>query len=387
MQSDISVTFVPRVGDDGLPLDSLPRECYTTPEWFQRDMDMVFRRRWLFVCHVSEIPNSGDYVSYEIAKESVIVARDRKGGVNAFHNVCRHRGIRFVEPGKGNVKVFICEFHLWTYNLDGTLRGAPRMPGLDKSCYGAKSVQCEVWNGMVFINLMEEPAKPVAGYLCNVDLRSHHLDRVKVIATREYRLKANWKINFETYTDSYHVEAIHANTINKILDMNSETTAYDNTDDELHNREDFFVFSDDMRDGAFFPGMSSQTFDGHPVCRKNFGDGVTVPPPKLVAWTPSFSVAAFPDYGYIFDWIPISTNETLFRNRWIVHEDAIEGVDYEIDEVTAFVNAFNQEDTGIVAKQQLGVESMAYVPGPYQVPLEQATRLFVGHYLSMVGVI
>jgi len=390
----------PEEGNDGLPLTALSREFYTSPEWFQRDIERVFRRRWLFACHVSEVPNPGDYKTLEIGADSIIVARDQRGKVNAFHNVCRHRGTRLCQPGSGKTKTFVCPFHAWAYNLDGTLRGAPHMQGLDKGLYGAKPVWCEVWNGMIFINLLQERPKPVSEYLGTVKLAGYQLEHAKVIEARDYRIKANWKINGETYQECYHCAGIHRDSLAKILIPMTAHDAFENTFSEpahghngdgegahashQHGSREFLMYSPDLRKGLLAPGLQTQSWNGQLMSKRLLGEGTAPQPPSLTQWFPNWSVGAFPDTAFIIDWLPLSATETLWRTRWLVHEDAVEGVDYQVEEVIRLADMFNREDKEVVELQQLGVSSSGYVPGPLQRPLEEEMRKYIGAYISLV---
>ncbi|RKE23853.1 Rieske-like 2Fe-2S protein [Paraburkholderia sp. BL23I1N1] len=98
MGNDADLNF-PEMGSDGFPLTSLPQEFYISEKWFERNIALVFRRRRLFACHISEIAEPGDFTTFELAKDSVVVARDRRSQINAFPNVCRHRGSRLCETG------------------------------------------------------------------------------------------------------------------------------------------------------------------------------------------------------------------------------------------------------------------------------------------------
>lgn len=372
----------PEVGDDGLPLTSLPQDFYISEKWFERDIARVFRQRWLFVCHISEIPNSGDFTTFELAKDSIVIARDRRNEINAFHNVCRHRGTRLCETGKGHAKLFVCPFHNWTYNLDGTLRGAPHMPDLEKDLHAAKPVWCEVWNGMVFINLVEEKPKSVADYFASADFSGHQLANAKVVASKNYPTAANWKLSAETYQECYHCAVVHPQSLGRLLQPLTNYVAYEEVGAD--SDDTFLSYSADMREGAFVPGVETQSWDGKFVSKVMLGDGKTVQPPKLLAWFPNFSIAAFADVAFIIDWIPVSATETIFRTRWLVHQDAVEGVDYNLEDVMKMADTFNKEDKVIVEKQHLGVCSSAYVPGPYQIPLEDDLRRFLRQYLNLV---
>jgi len=112
-----------------LPIEQahpLPPEVYTSQEWYDREIETIFLKRWLQVTREEEIPNPGDYVRIDIIGEPLIVLRDRSGDIRALSASCRHRGSELVE-GKGNCKTLVCPYHAWTYSLSGELMGAPGM--------------------------------------------------------------------------------------------------------------------------------------------------------------------------------------------------------------------------------------------------------------------
>ncbi|PYY72466.1 hypothetical protein CRX42_01065 [Pseudomonas jessenii] len=386
VQSEADNGLFPETGSDGLPVTSLAREFYTSKIWFDRDIEQVFSRRWLFACHISEMPNPGDYITMELGETSIIVARNKSGEIHAFHNVCRHRGTRLREPGCGNAAVFVCPFHSWSYNLDGGLRAAPHMPDIDKKCYSLKSVWSEVWNGMIFINLMSEQPKPVADYLRNADISGHELDRAKVVAVKDYLTKANWKINGETFQECYHCAVVHGDSLGKLINPITTYTAYEDSGDRTgdEGEVEFMIYSADLEDGQFAPGVKTESMSGQFVSKRLLGSGPEPQPARLISWFPNFSVGAWPDFAVIVDWIPVSAQETIFRTRWLVHQDAVEGKDYILDEVVELTHLTNIEDKKIVELQQQGVNSPAYIPGPYHQPLEDDARKYIAHYLAMV---
>jgi phenylpropionate dioxygenase-like ring-hydroxylating dioxygenase large terminal subunit len=383
-------TAGPELGSGGLPLTGLPRPFYTSSEWFERDIEKVFRRRWLFVCHVSEIKSPGDFVTFELVDENIIVARDRNGSVNAFHNVCRHRGARLCKPERGNAKAFVCPFHAWTYNVDGTLRAAPQMPRLDKERFGLKTVWCEVWNGMVFINLMADQPQPVAEYLRSVKLEDYQLDKAKVIATRSYTIYANWKLNGETYQECYHCAGVHTNSLMPLLNTEALLSAFDDPLAAAHGHDEvvgeFLMHAKDLRKGGFAPGVETESCDGKFASKRLLGDGSVELAPSLTQWFPNWSIGAFPDTAFIIDWIPVSATETIWRTRWLVHEEAVEGQDYSVEHIVKLADTFNLEDKTVVELAQQGINSKSYEPGPLHQPLENEVRKYLAHYLSMVTV-
>src|SRR5437867_3012298 len=123
---------------------TLDREFYVSAEILELDISRVFFTQWLYVGHESQIPEPGDFITYEIAGERIIVARTEGGSLKAFFNVCRHRGARIVPQACGNVPAFRCPYHSWTYGVDGTLMGAPGMINqLRREDYGLHAVWIE----------------------------------------------------------------------------------------------------------------------------------------------------------------------------------------------------------------------------------------------------
>jgi len=133
---------------------TLPRESYFSPEWFEREQELIFSRQWLYAGHESEIREAGDFVTREVGDESVIVMRDESGEIHALFNVCRHRGARICPESSGSAKRLVCPYHRWTYGLDGRLLGAPAMPDtFERTKYPLHRAHACSWNGLVFVNL------------------------------------------------------------------------------------------------------------------------------------------------------------------------------------------------------------------------------------------
>ena len=193
----------------------LPAWTYNSHELTQLEMEQLFLRSWRFVGHVSDIPNTGDYQCFEMADERAVVVRDQDGQVRAFHNVCRHRASRVVGEDKGHCgKAFICPFHGWSYNLDGTLKNIPKadsFPPIDKQQFGLKSLDCEVWHGMIFIRfggdgasiaeLFAEAAEEIGLYRIE--------DMQPLDEAYQYKFNLDWKAVLDIDNEGYHVPIGH----------------------------------------------------------------------------------------------------------------------------------------------------------------------------------
>lgn len=192
--------------------ETLPPWCYTSQEFYDAEVEKIFRKTWSFVARADEIPRAGDYVVADLFGDSVIVVRARDGSINAFANTCRHRGTRLVE-GKGNCRVFSCPYHSWAFSLKGDLVGTPGMEGVagfDPSQYPLLPVRCELWGGFIFVTL-NGAAPPLADYLGNApaEFAPYGFDNMVVTRKKDFDLACNWKLYVENAMEDYHTATVH----------------------------------------------------------------------------------------------------------------------------------------------------------------------------------
>ena len=190
---------------------SLPATYFYDAEVFRQERARIFLRSWHLVAHVNELRNPGDFVTYEILDQSVIVTRS-KDALHAFHNACQHRGNRLLELPRGHTPAITCGYHAWTYALDGKLRGAPRsecVAHFDKSQHGLKPVKLEIFACFVYINLDAE-AEPVAAMAPGAEALMRRflpdLDRLTLIEQVDVPVAANWKVIQENSIEGYHFD-------------------------------------------------------------------------------------------------------------------------------------------------------------------------------------
>ncbi len=195
---------------------AMPPSVYTSDTFLEAELQHVFRKDWFCVGRVDALANPGDYLTCELADQPVLVIRDRDGGLRAMSNVCLHRMSTLLE-GRGNARAIVCPYHAWTYNLDGSLRGAPAMDqnsGFCKEGYTLPQIRCEEWLGWVFISL-DPLALPVAETLADVEGLIEGYDMAGYTETfhEEHLWDTNWKILAENFMESYHLPVCHAGTI------------------------------------------------------------------------------------------------------------------------------------------------------------------------------
>ncbi|HCP47974.1 MAG TPA: hypothetical protein DIU15_18180 [Deltaproteobacteria bacterium] len=199
----------------------VPSHRYTDSNYLELERQRVFQRAWLAVCRVDDIAQPGSYRTFEQFGESVLVVRNERGGVSAFHNTCRHRGSKLLD-GCGRVREIQCPYHGWTYGLDGGLQSVPRADGfehLHQSRMSLFPVRVDTWAGFVWINLDEE-APGLHDALSGVDneLAAYRLEEMEPIQRKVIPLPVNWKTMLENVTDFYHVPVVHGRTVSWAVD-------------------------------------------------------------------------------------------------------------------------------------------------------------------------
>ncbi len=195
-----------------------------SPEFYEAERQAVFKRAWLNVGRVEQLPRKGSYFTKElkVANTSIIVVRNNVGEVKAYHNICRHRGNKLVwndmplEETSGFCKQFTCKYHAWRYDLDGNLTFVQQEGeffDLDKSRYGLVPVQCDVWEGFIFVNFAPEPEQSLRDFLGPMILGLEGYPFGQMTSRFYYRseVKANWKLYMDAFQEFYHAPILHAN--------------------------------------------------------------------------------------------------------------------------------------------------------------------------------
>jgi len=197
--NDLSTDFIPVPNE--WDRKGLPGWTYHSQAMFDLERTEVFLKQWQIAGHVSEVPGAGDWFSFDLLGERAVVMRGRDGIVRAFHNLCRHRGARVVDGASGNCKgAMVCPFHGWVYNLDGSLRGAARpetFGDMDRSQFGLKPVEMEIFHGFVFLRFLPGPQPSVAEWLkpYSTDFVDYRAEELLSVKTPDWQseLPVNWK--------------------------------------------------------------------------------------------------------------------------------------------------------------------------------------------------
>jgi phenylpropionate dioxygenase-like ring-hydroxylating dioxygenase large terminal subunit len=195
----------------------LPAWSFFSEEMLSLEKEVLFRSHWQVVCHVNDVPNSGDFVTLDFVGERALILRGLDGDVRAFHNLCRHRGSRVVADASGTCRsAIICPFHGWAYNLDGTLRGAAQpasFPKLDPVNMGLKTLEMDIWNGFVFVRFKPGPQPSVSELMARFapELSQYSIADMVPDGNGFYNteIEANWKCVRDVDNEGYHVPMAH----------------------------------------------------------------------------------------------------------------------------------------------------------------------------------
>ncbi|MFF2843627.1 aromatic ring-hydroxylating dioxygenase subunit alpha [Paenarthrobacter sp. NPDC057981] len=342
----------------------IPRELYLSEEVFDQEIEAIFGASWIYAGHVSQLAEPGSYLTVESGQESVIVARTREGALAANFNVCRHRGARLVDEGCGVARRFVCPYHQWGYDLDGSLKGAPKMPDtFDRSQYGLTPVNVKEWQGFIFVNLAERPSRDLEEMLSigEESLAPFDLASARVAHTITYEISANWKLVWENAQECYHCGANHPEFLSAV-DIR-EITSDGPVVCEIPPGYDPVVKT------SRFPlkaGATSLTVGGQPASARmlgKFAEGLE-PYTASIHIKPTFALVACPDYAMVLRDEPISLDKTRVTASWLVHKEAEERVDYDLANLIRVWDETNKQDWALCERTQKGVQSRSFVAGP-----------------------
>lgn len=391
---------------------SLPRPFYGHETVYRADLEHIWRKGWLFAGHACEIRNPGDWLTLQVETDSLIVIRGEDGAVRALHNVCRHRGSQIVAPGRGSTKRLVCPYHQWTYDTKGALTFCRGMHELDKAEFSLKKVQCEVVEGLIFISLAENPAPfAAARELMAPYLKPQGLERAKVAKQVDYEIHANWKLVWENNRECFHCNINHPQYIKANWDhYNADDTTPEIKESiaravarseakwadaglAVSHRETGMTQFPDAERGIWYSanrtalvaGWVSESMDGKQVATLmgsyNDADVGTLRARTL----PNFWNHSSCDHGVSTLLLPCGPRKTLARVTWLVHEDAVEGRDYQLERLMPFWQLTSEQDWAICERQQKGVDSSAYEPGPYSKYKEYNVDAFVRWYVKTLA--
>jgi Rieske 2Fe-2S family protein len=373
---------------------SLPAGLYSRADVFEADVEVFFRRHWICIGLECDVPEPGDANVIDIGNSSLIILRDDDNQIRVVHNVCRHRGSRILDAGSSVVSKLVCPYHQWTYELDGKLAYAPHMGAdFDKSCKSLRPVNFKSIGGLIYACLSDNPPADIDRLeeVMTERLAPYDIRNTKVAFQADVVEHGNWKLTMENNRECYHCSANHPELCVSFVDLDF---GFDPESLSPEDREQA-----EQHEALYAEKTKSWEADGYPSaaveqlvdCETNFrtqrliisGAGESQTPDATAASSKLLGTMTRKDLGDTHLWghnswnhfmgdhavvaivIPLSADKTLVRTKWLVHKDAVEGVDYDLEKLTNVWVATTDQDAELVARSHAGVLDPAYAPGPY----------------------
>lgn len=380
---------------------SLSSPFYSDADVFEADLQHIWYRQWIFAASAAELPRGGSYVTLQLDKYPLVVVRGSNGEVRAFHNSCRHRGSRICSKPSGQTAKLVCPYHQWTYETDGHLLWAKDMGSdFEPKRHGLKSVHCVTAAGMVFICLATE-APDFADVKTAADRYTapHQLADLKVAHRSSIIERGNWKLVMENNRECYHCAGSHpalCRTFDDNPDLAGAVDSLSSAEGAAHVARcaaaglpsKYLIDPSEQWRLVRIPFIGeavSYTMDGKAAAPLIPGMPFANAGTLLFFHYPNTWNHFLSDHVLNFRMLPISATETEVTTTWLVHKDAVEGKDYDLQRLTEVWAATNDEDRRVVEENQIGVTSPAYEPGPYSPKQESGVMQFIDWYLrSMI---
>jgi len=393
--------FTRMAGLDTEPVPTLP---YRSPEYFALERKRIFKRAWLCLGRAERLPEPGSYfvAPIEVANTSVLVTRGKDGAVRAFHNVCSHRSNTLVLDREGSAGRFVCRYHNWTYRNDGTLAGIPdegNFFGLDKQKCGLTPIAADLWEGWIFINLQREPEVTLTEFLGDFGERYRGIPYQNADKSILFvsHLDANWKVIADAFAETYHIPAIHPETIGATFASRENPFArpisvqtwgphrsvstYGNPDYAPPERAkvERLAYSNIATGNV----LSAAGLDGMEVFLKH----PAINPTKSRSWAvdvtwlfPNFQIDVSPGGFWTHHFWPITHRSTRWEARFYMPEAGDVWQRLQQEHYVARLGEILLEDVGNTERTQLGLDSGAKETMPLQ-----DGEVMIRHSLHHIG--
>jgi choline monooxygenase len=375
--------------------ETLPREAYTSDEFFAIERERVFMRGWVPIGCRDRLRDAGDVLVADVGGRSIVIARHPDGELRAFYNACRHRGTKLLDDGAGHVRRLIrCPYHSWTYDLDGQCVGTPlftgseipaeqqpafdmsEVEGFDRADYGLLRVAVESWGPLVFVNLDPDPG-PLGAQLGDLPQRSagYRLDDWQIASVGEYEIAANYKLIAENFMEYYHLPWVHPG----LLKVSPIESHYRWQGPGMYTGFCTSPIASDTDDGGWQQGLP-------PIEGLDAVDGVSA---RFVWLFPNLALNILPNHLFVIHAQPVNPRFTRETTYLLTHSGSGDGEDAQqgVDQLVSFWDSVNREDIAIVERVQDGLDSTPFPGGRLCYRFEEPIHRFQNMIADrMVGI-
>ena len=366
--------------DAGGPLTrTLPGRFYHDPAIWQLEQERLFARLWICVGRGDQFPAAGHYRTVRVGDESILVVRGEDGALRAFLNVCRHRGARLCATEQGQARTLQCRYHAWTYGLDGRLLRAPGLQDsreFDRSDFGLVPVALDTWEGLVWVNLAENPPPLTEQLLPQIAARlgdasrltAYRIGTLAVADSIEYEVHANWKVVVENFMECYHCAPMHPELVRLLPAFRSGATQEYGLGTRL---------ADDAESLTVSGRAPAPPFPGLPPGHERHYYGMVVRPNMLLN--------LLPDHVIVHTLAPLAPDRSRVTCDWLFAPDAVARPGFDPADTVALFDRVNRQDWEVCEWVQAGVRSRAFAAGGVYVPIERHIRSFNDWVLEQLG--
>ena len=354
---------------DGLKhvVKSLPSKWYYDSDWHQHELESIFYKNWLYLCHASTLANPRMFRRFKIGQQDIFLVRGDDGELRGFHNTCRHRGsiVCEAEEGQFKKKLMLCPYHQWAYSLEGNLIATSshaEAVDFDKSNYPLHQVLVREWRGGIFVSLtdsapdIEESFERGSDRIENWPMEDlvvgHHWKKV---------MQCNWKVFWENFNECLHCPNIHPELCD-LVPIYGRRISYFRDEPDWANTQDSL---DPKHVGGLRDGASSWSFSGKAadtpfdqLSQQEIERGQS-----YFVSLPSVFVAAHVDYMRSVRILPLGPEETAIEVEWLFRPETLEQPDFDMEDITSFGKLVMQQDADASELNQKGLHSLQFSEG------------------------
>ncbi|MEX5237938.1 aromatic ring-hydroxylating dioxygenase subunit alpha, partial [Kocuria arenosa] len=362
-------------------ISTLPGSTYVDEAVFRAEQERIFEQMWFCAVRAGDLDKPGAFRTVQIGRESIIITRNRKHGIRAFYNICRHRGVKLCMEETGEAgRSFQCPYHAWTYDFDGKLIAAPnltKMPDIDRQEYGLVTVPVREYLGYVWVCLAENPPSFEDDVMGDIQdrlgdtqaIEGYDIANLSLGRRITYDVKANWKLIIENFMECYHCATIHPELTEVLPEFADGLAAQYFVGHGAEFGDDVLGFTVDGSEGLDkLPGVD----DDHD--RRYYA--ITV--------RPTVFVNLVPDHVIIHRMFPLAPDHTVVECDWLYLPAVVDSG----KDVTASVELFhrvNQQDFDACERCQPAMSSKVYAKGGVLVPSEHHIGAFHDWITDKVG--
>ena len=348
-------------GTDDAACLALPPEAYTDPGLYELEVETIFRREWLLIGRANDIANPGDWFTFQILDDPLLVVRGMDGVIRVLSNICRHRYMPVTLAEQGNSNRFVCSYHRWTYDTTGKLIAAPLMEGslaFDESACALPEYPTEIWQGFIFVNL-DSHAAPLTPTLHEAEMVLGNYRNADLVTGFRYDTvwEGNWKLAAENGMEFYHHMGLHRDTLEAAIPAKGATVEPAPASGRFTHTRCRFSAGGKYEEGEMAPVVP----DSHQLTSVELGSMYAI------GLFPNISLAMTADSNNWLSFIPLGPERTRVIGGFTVGAGYDEAHPEDAQQRNRLFQEVNEQDAQAMRRLQSTLRSSRARPGPLNV--------------------